>query len=196
MWRLFGVTQPSLYATADLRSRSLESPVKSAASRPDGRTHFQTLLFLLEWPHFSVFDLLSIDGEDLTGLPLLERKRRLLRIIPFIESRLMYLDHIEERGRDLYRAACNRDLEDIVGEDIVGKWAHGTYRTDGRATSWVKLKHPEYSQMRGRHELFAARAADNNRGRTPCAFCPKTGSRRNESSRTEVRSRRISHVLG
>ena len=36
---------------------------------------------------------LSIDGEDLTGLPLLERKRRLLRIMPFIESRLMYLDH-------------------------------------------------------------------------------------------------------
>ena len=55
-----------------------------------------------------------------------------------------------------------RDLEGIVG-----KWAHGTYRTDGRATSWLKIKNSEYSQMRDRHELFAARGADTRRGRTP-----------------------------
>jgi ATP-dependent DNA ligase len=63
----------------------------------------------------------------------------------------MFLDHIEERGRDLYRVACAHDLEGIVG-----KWAHGTYRTDGRATSWVKIKNLDYTQMRDRHELFSA----------------------------------------
>jgi hypothetical protein len=36
----------------------------------------------------------------------------------------------------------------------VGKWANGTYQTDGRCTSWVKFKNPEYSQMEARHELF------------------------------------------
>jgi bifunctional non-homologous end joining protein LigD len=128
----------------------------------DGRTNFKKLLFRREWPHFYTFDVLSIDGEDLTGLPLLERKRQLLGIMPFIESRLMYLDHIHERGCDLYRVACERDLEGIVA-----KWAHGTYRTDGRATSWVKVKHPEYTQMRDRHELFAARNADGRRLRAP-----------------------------
>jgi hypothetical protein len=35
------------------------------------------LLFRRDWPYFVVFDVLSIDGEDLTGRPLLERKRRL-----------------------------------------------------------------------------------------------------------------------
>jgi len=45
--------------------------------------------------------VLSIDGTDVTALSLLERKRQLLRIMPFIESRLIHLDHIEQRGCDL-----------------------------------------------------------------------------------------------
>jgi len=127
----------------------------------DGRTNFKHLLFRREWPHLYAFDALSIDGEDLTGLPLIERKRRLLRIMPTIDTRLLYLDHIERRGRDLFRAACERDLEGIVA-----KWAKGTYRTDGRTTSWVKVKYADYSQMRDRHELFAARGSEGTgRGR-------------------------------
>ena len=88
---------------------------------PDGRTHFNKLLFRREWPFFYAFDVLSINGADLTALPLLDRKRRLLRIMPTIETRLLWLDHIEQRGCDLFRVACERDLEGIVG-----KWAHGT----------------------------------------------------------------------
>ena len=36
----------------------------------------------------------SIDGEDLRGLPLVERKRRLARIMPRVESRLLLLEAI------------------------------------------------------------------------------------------------------
>ena len=126
----------------------------------DGRTHFHKLLFRRGWPHFYAFDVLSIDGESLTGLPLLERKRRQRRIMPTIETRLLYLDHLEQRGRDLFRVACERDLEGIVG-----KWTRGTYQTDGRRTSWLKIKNPTYTQMRDRRELFAARGTDSRRGR-------------------------------
>jgi ATP dependent DNA ligase domain len=42
---------------------------------PDGRTNFKQLLFRKEWPHFYAFDVLSIDGPDLTALPLRDRKR-------------------------------------------------------------------------------------------------------------------------
>jgi len=65
-----------------------------------------------------------------------------------------------ERGRDLFRVAYERDLEGIVG-----KWAHGTYQTDGRSTSWVKIKNPEYSQIRDRHELFSAGQLERPRRR-------------------------------
>jgi len=125
---------------------------------PDGRTHFNKLLFRREWPHFYAFDVLRIGDEDLTALPLLERKRRLLRIMPGIECRLLYLDHIASRGADLFRVACERDLEGIVG-----KYAHGTYRTDGRATSWLKVKNRTYSQMEGRAELFDRRSVEGAR---------------------------------
>lgn len=127
---------------------------------PDGRSHFKKLLFRREWPHFYAFDVLRIDGDDLTALPLLARKRRLLGIMPTIETRLRSLDHLAERGRDLFRVACERDLEGIVA-----KWAKGTYRTDGRATSWLKIKNPDYTQMRDRHELFASRVAAAPLGR-------------------------------
>jgi ATP-dependent DNA ligase len=35
---------------------------------------------------------------------------------PKIETRLLYLDHVVERGRDLYDLACRRDLEGIIAE--------------------------------------------------------------------------------
>ena len=54
--------------------------------------------------------------------PLLERKRRLRAIMPRIDSRLVYLDHVVGRGVDLFAAVCARDLEGIVA-----KWKHGRY---------------------------------------------------------------------
>jgi bifunctional non-homologous end joining protein LigD len=97
----------------------------------DGCSRFYDLLFRREWPYFLAFDVLSIDGEDLRALPLVQRKRRLTRIMPRVESRLMSLDAIPARGERLFELACERDLEGIVA-----KWAKGTYQCDGRGTSW------------------------------------------------------------
>jgi bifunctional non-homologous end joining protein LigD len=69
-----------------LRAHSAVLDGEICCLEPDGRTQFRKLLFRREWPHFYAFDVLSIDGESLTGLPLLERKRRLLRIMPTIET--------------------------------------------------------------------------------------------------------------
>jgi bifunctional non-homologous end joining protein LigD len=93
---------------------------------PDGRTNFYRLMFRRDRPFFYAFDVVAIDGEDLTKLPLLERKRRLRAIVPRSRSRLLYVDAIAERGTDLFRLGCRRDLEGIVA-----KWAHGTYQCDG-----------------------------------------------------------------
>jgi bifunctional non-homologous end joining protein LigD len=119
---------------------------------PDGRSHFNNLLFRRQWPYFYAFDLLALNGEDLRGLPLHERKRRLRSIMPRAESRVLYLDGLAARGRDLFRASCAQDLEGVVA-----KWAEGTYQTDGRSTSWLKIKNPAYSQMAARRELFEAK---------------------------------------
>jgi bifunctional non-homologous end joining protein LigD len=118
----------------------------------DGRSNFYKLLFHRDWPYFYAFDALLIDGEDLRHLPLIERKRRLRAIMPRVDSRLLHVDHLRERGAAMFRAACERHVEGIVA-----KWREGPYPTDGASTSWLKIKNQSYSQMTGRRELFEAR---------------------------------------
>lgn len=127
---------------------------------PDGRSNFHKLLFRRDWPYFFAFDLLSLDGKDLRELPLIQRKRRLRTVMPRINSRLRYVDHVARRGRDLFNAACERDLEGVVA-----KWGRGSYETDGMKTSWLKIKNPQYSHMVGRRELFEARRDERQRRR-------------------------------
>ena len=78
-----------------------------------------------------------------------------------IDSRVLHLEHLAQRRCDLGRVACERDLEGIVG-----KWAPGTYRTDGRLTSWLKIKNPAYTQSLGRSELFDRRGVEGRSRRT------------------------------
>jgi len=131
----------------------MRSPTaRFACHDADGRSNFYKLLFRRDWPFFYAFDVLSVESEDVQDRPLLERKRTLRRLMPSIDSRLLYVDHLKERGCDLFRAACDRDLEGIVA-----KWATGPYRRDGISTSWIKIKNRDYSQAKGRHEFFDRR---------------------------------------
>ena len=52
---------------------------------------------------------------------LADRKHRLRGVVPHEAERLLYCDHIEERGEHLFRLACKRDLEGIVAKR---KFAH------------------------------------------------------------------------
>jgi ATP-dependent DNA ligase len=72
----------------------------------------------------------------------------------------LYVDHLKTRGLDLFREACERDLEGIVA-----KWSQGRYETDGVSTSWLKIKNPTYSQMSGRREVFDLRRDQRQRSR-------------------------------
>jgi bifunctional non-homologous end joining protein LigD len=117
----------------------------------DGRPQFYELLYRRREPFFCAFDLLWLNGEDLRVLPLYERKKRLRKLIPRSKkSRLLFSDHIEHNGRDVFQAACGMDLEGIVA-----KLKHAPYMADGRRSStWIKIKNPRYTQAEGRHELF------------------------------------------
>jgi bifunctional non-homologous end joining protein LigD len=127
---------------------------------PDGRPDFNRLMFRREWPVFFAFDVLSINGADIRALPLAERKRRLAVVMPRVECRLLSVLSVPERGRDLFRLACDNDLEGIVA-----KWSGGTYQADGQGTSWFKIKNPTYSQAVGRRELFEQRREGQPRRR-------------------------------
>jgi len=82
---------------------------------------------------YYVFDLLYADGYDLRGVPLVERKDFLRRIL-LPEDPLRYSSHVAGEGEALYKLAREKGLEGIVG-----KQARGTYPA-GRSAQWVKLK--------------------------------------------------------
>jgi bifunctional non-homologous end joining protein LigD len=99
-------------------------------------------------PIFYTFDLLWLNGQDLRGLPLLERKNRLRRLLVARRlERVLYADHIEERSVEFYRAVCRRDCKGIVA-----KRKDGIYSARGRTR--IKIKNPNYSQGEGRREMF------------------------------------------
>jgi bifunctional non-homologous end joining protein LigD len=109
--------------------------------QPDGRSYLYNLMLRREWPYFMAFDPLWLNGEDLRGLPLHQRKRRLARIMPRIPSRVRLVEQVQGCGVDFFNVARQYDLEGIVA-----KWANGTYRADG-CTSWLKIRNPQVFAM-------------------------------------------------
>jgi bifunctional non-homologous end joining protein LigD len=117
-----------------------------------GRPQFYPLLHREQEPCFVAFDLLWLDGRDQRHLPLLERKRRLRRIIPRKSDCVIYLGHIARRGKQLFNAVVAADLEGIVA-----KPARSPYALVQGRSPWVKIKNPQYCQAEGRHDFFATR---------------------------------------
>jgi bifunctional non-homologous end joining protein LigD len=86
---------------------------------------------------FFVFDLLYADGENLTGLPLRDRKAKLKALLDAKvpnHDRLRYVDHFETGGEAMLKSACSLHLEGIVSKRI-----DAPYRA-GRSGAWTKAK--------------------------------------------------------
>src|SRR5579859_4287427 len=55
------------------------------------------------------FSSWGLDGRDLRGLPLLDRKERLRRMLDALRpERVLFATHVRGRGVELYRAVCVR----------------------------------------------------------------------------------------
>ncbi|MFN8163315.1 MAG: non-homologous end-joining DNA ligase [Solirubrobacterales bacterium] len=80
-----------------------------------------------------LFDLLSLGGRDLTGLPLRERKGWLRRALSFHDP-VRYTPHRNERGEDFFREACAKGWEGLVAKRADSPYVHG------RSGDWLKLK--------------------------------------------------------
>jgi bifunctional non-homologous end joining protein LigD len=82
---------------------------------------------------YYLFDLLWIDGQDLTRLPLTERKDRLRGAIAFADP-LRYSDHLEEDGELALRVACEQGLEGLIAKRAASPYVAG------RSREWLKFK--------------------------------------------------------
>jgi bifunctional non-homologous end joining protein LigD len=85
---------------------------------------------------YYVFDFLHLDGRDLAGAPLIERKTRLETLLAKGPSNpvLRMSEHLSERGTVVFDHACRMGLEGIVSKRI-----DAPYRS-GRTRDWLKSK--------------------------------------------------------
>ena len=125
-------------AVADLRAKSAVIDGEVCVVMPDGRTSFQALQNSFGRRDASivyfVFDLLELDGEDLTDLPLEQRKARLAKLVATKRSSIRYSDHVIGDGGKFFKLACKQGLEGIVSKRRDKPYA------PGRGRSWVKTK--------------------------------------------------------
>jgi bifunctional non-homologous end joining protein LigD len=91
---------------------------------------------------FFAFDLLYLNGQDLRGHPLMERRALLRKLIkPDPRSPIQFSDHVEGAGGRFFRAAADLGLEGIVS-----KRAASRYRS-GPSKSWLKIKNMVESEF-------------------------------------------------
>jgi bifunctional non-homologous end joining protein LigD len=85
---------------------------------------------------YFAFDLLHLDGKDLTGLPLVDRKAALEELLFGVDrvTPIRFSDHYVGRGPEFFEQACS-----LMLEGIVSKRAGAPYRP-GRGADWLKTK--------------------------------------------------------
>ena len=86
---------------------------------------------------FSVFDILYKDNEQLTDLPLIERKEILQNSIKE-NDRISITRYIETEGKKLFKLTTKNELEGIVAKKKDSKYYFGK-----RTEDWIKIKNYE-----------------------------------------------------
>ncbi|HUD54327.1 MAG TPA: DNA ligase D [Terracidiphilus sp.] len=134
---------PSLAAALEtLKAEDAVLDMEAVIVDEQGKSSFQALQAALgdggkpERIVAYVFDLLHLEGKDLTKLPLAERKEKLENLLKKSkqDSGLRYSAHIIGEGAAMFAKACKTGLEGIVP-----KQADAPYRP-GRQKSWLKIK--------------------------------------------------------
>lgn len=85
---------------------------------------------------FQIFDLIYLDGYNLTRVPLKERKALLEELLAGVDAKgpLRYSDHVVGDGDRFFKQACAYGIEGIVS-----KLADSVYEST-RTRSWLKVK--------------------------------------------------------
>ena len=104
----------------------------------DGRTNFQALQAAIKGAprrlEFYAFDLLNLDGEDLTNLPLIDRKTKLATLLEGHSGVIHYSDHIVGQGEALFDKFCGAGLEGVISKRADARCV------GSRAGGWLKTK--------------------------------------------------------
>jgi LigD, primase-polymerase domain/ATP dependent DNA ligase domain len=107
-----------------------------------------------------VFDLLHLDGENLTKLPLTERKKKLDELLKKskLGASIRYSEHVAVEGAEIHAQACAKGLEGIIS-----KLASAPY-VAGRQKSWLKLAAQDVRQRLKQRGLESSLKCSGGKG--------------------------------
>ena len=107
--------------------------------REDGSSNFNALRSKQrgEETVLFAFDLIELNGEDMREVLLIERKRRLAKLIGKTQRHaIRYNGHLKHDGPTVFTQACRMGLEGIVSKRIDSRYASGPTQ------AWLKSKNP------------------------------------------------------
>lgn len=120
------------------------------ALQADGTSSFRQLQEALATKRsshliYEVFDLLHVDGYDLTDVELIKRKQILRSLLASRgvdnRGRVRYVHHFEGKGAELYDEVCQLGLEGIMSKRRMSRYL------GGRTTDWLKVKNVEQGEF-------------------------------------------------
>jgi bifunctional non-homologous end joining protein LigD len=124
------------FSKLDCRSALIDGEAVAASETGSKFSALQKALKTGGETRFYAFDLLHLDGKDLRGKPLIERKQALKTLIGTLggSRSVQYSEHVQGNGEKVFQAMCRAGQEGIIA-----KRADAPYR-EGRVGSWLKIK--------------------------------------------------------
>jgi bifunctional non-homologous end joining protein LigD len=82
------------------------------------------------------FDLIELEGEDLSREPIEHRKRTLAKLVRAPRPGIVVNEHYEGYGEIIFEHACKLGCEGVVSKKL------GSPYRSGRSKYWLKIKNP------------------------------------------------------
>jgi DNA ligase D-like protein (predicted ligase) len=123
----YGATAEAL---TGLRARGTYLDGELCAVRPDGTTSFAELQAATDSHStggliYFAFDLLYLNGRDMTQAPLLDRKGRLQALLKEAPASIQYSGHHIGDGKRILDAACRAKAEGIISKRVDAPYVSG-----------------------------------------------------------------------
>jgi DNA ligase D-like protein (predicted ligase) len=149
---------PGVAAALDAQANSRFAIDGEVVAFEHGQTSFQRLGHPGAAIVYYVFDVLWLDGRDVRGLPLRERKAMLRDALSFDEGAIRLSAYRNEAGEAMFEEACKSGWEGVIA-----KRADSVY-TPSRSRDWLKFKCDQGQELviggftapRGSREEFGA----------------------------------------
>ena len=140
---------PAIVAAAHrIRASSFLIDGEVVIARDDGTSDFRALRSRRRG-HEAVlyaFDLIELNGDDLRDLPLIERKRRLKKLVNKVRHVIRFAEHLIGDGATMFRHVSSMGLEGIVSKKTDAPYCSGPSKT------WLKSKNPASDAVRRESE--------------------------------------------